>query len=402
MTSSRSRGWLPLAVLSLGAFTSVLNATQLSPVLKPIAGDLGVSEGATGQLATVSAMVGTLVALVAAPSMDRFSRRGWLQGQAAVLIAATLFSALAPSFAWLVAARVLAGLGGAVIMANCFTAAGELYADPRQRDRAVGIIVSATTVAIVAGLPILAQIEDVAGWRWAIAFPLLPLALLIVGARWLPTEEKRLSLDHREMVTGYRRVLGHRPTLGLLGGMAVFALAYVGWLTYFGAYVETDFAAGANTLSALFLVAGVAEMIANNLTPSLLCRVAPRRVFAVAAAIMAADLLATDALFTGLWTLFISIAVISVCAAALYIAGNALLLDALPNARGTVMALGSASVGGGAAVGSLIGGAALATFGGYADVYRLLGLLLPLAIVAVILGTRVRATEEPTARPAAA
>jgi predicted MFS family arabinose efflux permease len=402
MTRGQRRTWLPLTVLSLGAFTTVLNATQLSPLLKPIAGDLGVSEGAAGQLATVSAVVGTLVALLVAPWMDRFSRRRWLQGQAAALIVATLFSALAPTFAWLVAARVLAGLGGAVIMANCFTAVGELYPDAKRRDRAVGVIVTATTVAIVAGLPILAQIEAVAGWRWAVAFSLLPLTLLFVGARWLPVAPPPASAVHQDAGAGYRRVLGHRPTLGLLGAMGVFALAYVGWLTYFGAYAETDFGADANTLGALFLVAGAAEMVANNLTPPLLRRVSPRRIFAVATAIMAADLLATDALFSGLWTLFVSIAVLSVCAAALYIAGNALLLDALPGARGTVMALSSASVGGGAALGSLVGGAALATFGGYAAVYRLLGLLLSLGIVAMNVGRRGRALDEPVALPAPA
>lgn len=390
MAVSPSRSGVPLAVLSVGAFATALNATLLSPLLTPVARGLNVSESAAGQLATVSAIGGTLVALLVAPWMGRFSRRRWLQGQAAVLIVATIFSALAPSFAWLVAVRALAGLGGAVIMANCFTAASEFYPDAKQRDRAIGIIVSATTVAIVAGLPILAQIEAVASWRWAIAFLLLPLALLLVGACWLPAQQMPPRAAFRGASLGYRQVLGHIPTRGLLGAMLIFAIAYVGWLTYFGAYAESDFGATANTLSALFLVAGIAELVANLLTPALLQRVAPRRVFAVATIVMVADLLATDVLFTGLWTLFVSIVAISICAAVLYIAGNALLLDAMPSARATVMALGSAGIGAGAALGSLIGGGALALFGDYAMVYRLLGLLLSLAIVAIVLSARDR------------
>jgi predicted MFS family arabinose efflux permease len=402
MTSSRDRGWLPLTILSIGAFATVLNATQLSPLLKPIASDLDVSEGAAGQLATVSAIVGTVVALFAAPWMDRLSRRTWLGGQAAILIVATIASALAPTYAWLVAARVLAGLGGGVIMANCFTAVGEFYTDPKERDRAIGIIVSATTVAIVAGLPILAQIEDIAGWRWAMAFLLVPLSLLLAGTRWLPIEPKRPFTAHSENSASYRRILGDGPTAGVLGAMLIFAIAYIGWLTYFGAYAETDFGAGANTLGALFLVAGLAEMVANNLTPALMSRISPRRIFTIAAVIFAVALLATDVVFTAPWSLFVSIALISICAAALYVAGNALLLDALPSARGTVMALGSASIGGGAALGSLIGGGALSVFGDYADVYRLLGLLLPFAIVSLVVSTRVRGAGRPAAQTAGA
>jgi predicted MFS family arabinose efflux permease len=300
----------------------------------------------------------------------------------------------------LVVGRVVAGLGGALIMANCFTAAGELYTDPKQRGRALGIIVSATTVAIVIGLPILAQIEDVADWRWAVAFLLLPLALLFAGARYLPVERSPASIPHQD--ASFRRILGHRPTLGLLGAMAVWAIAYIGWLTYFGAYAETDFGANANTLSALFLVAGAAEMVANNVTPALLRRIAPRRVFAIATVIMAVDLVATGIVSTALWMLFVSVAVLSVCAAATYVSGNELLLDAIPPARGMVMALGSASIGAGSALGSLIGGGALAAFGDYADVYHHLGVLMPLAVVAMGLGACGRVAPKPTLQAAGA
>jgi MFS family permease len=97
-----------------------------------------------------------------------------------------------------------------------------------------------------------------------------------------------------------------------------------------------------------------------------------------------------------------SIALINNSAGARDVAGNALLLDALPSARGTVMALGSASIGGGAALGSLIGGGALSVFGDYADVYRLLGLLLPFAIVSLVVSTRVRGAGRPAAQTAGA
>jgi hypothetical protein len=92
---------------------------------------------------------------------------------------------------------------------------------------------------------------------------------------------------------------------------------------------------------------------------------------------MAADLMATGVICTGLWPLFLSIAVLSVCLAATYIAGTALLLDAIPSA-----------------LGSLIGGGALAVFGDYTDVYHLLGAVMLLALFSIGLGANVQVAPE--------
>jgi MFS family permease len=52
-------------------------------------------------------------------------------------------------------------------MANCLTGARELFLDPIWRNRAIGIIVSATTFAFVLGMPLATQIEAHFGWRLA-------------------------------------------------------------------------------------------------------------------------------------------------------------------------------------------------------------------------------------------
>src|SRR5262245_66588586 len=99
MTASRRQSGLPLAILSIGAFATVLNGYGLSPLLKSIASDLGVSESAAGQLGTISAIASTLAALLLAPWMDRIPQSRWLRGQAAILIGATIIAACATSFA---------------------------------------------------------------------------------------------------------------------------------------------------------------------------------------------------------------------------------------------------------------------------------------------------------------
>jgi predicted MFS family arabinose efflux permease len=196
------------------------------------------------------------------------------------------------------------------------------------------------------------------------------------------------------MMACYHRVLGHRPTAWLLLTMTIILLVYVGWLTYFGAYVEEDLGRGAHLLSALFLAAGAVELVANNLTPAALTRWSALRIFTAATVVWTAAMLLTGIEGGRLWPVFLAVAAINVGVAILYIVINALLLDSLPAERGAVMALSSASVSLGATLGALGGGLALTLFDSYAAVYRLLGLLLPLALLSLYLATSRRAASE--------
>lgn len=380
MWRSHAHGsWNVAGVLSAGAFVAVLNLTLLSPLLTAIASTFRVSEAAAGQLATVSSVVATLVAFGGSFVVDRFDTRTWLRFQASVLLIATFVCALAPSFAWLIAGRLLAGIGGAMILANCLAAAGELFPDPAHRDRVVGVIVSASTIAVIAGLPIVAQLSAHLGWRWAIASMAMPLTVLLAGTRWLPQHQRSGAPS---IQPGFAATLRHRQTFGMLALLLLFGLVYVGWLTYYGAYVERDFGQGANALSALFLVAGLAELLGNTIAPWLIQHIATRSLILALTGVFAVPLLLTNAsFFDRLWGQFLAASLISSSSAMLYIACNAGLLDTRPEARGRVMALASAFGGGGAALGALLGGLMLEALGSYAAMYRLLGSLLSLSVL---------------------
>src|SRR5690349_3326790 len=79
-------------VLAVGAFTTALNTTLMSPLLKPIGAEFGVSDWAAGQLGTVAGASAALAALAVAPWLDRSSRRRWLRLECLLLAAGTLLS----------------------------------------------------------------------------------------------------------------------------------------------------------------------------------------------------------------------------------------------------------------------------------------------------------------------
>jgi predicted MFS family arabinose efflux permease len=185
----------------------------------------------------------------------------------------------------------------------------------------------------------------------------------------------------------YRRVLGDAPTRWLLTTVGIFLLVYVGWLIYFGAYVVEELDAGADTLSAIFLVAGAVQLVANNLAPAALERWPAGRLFQLAVVAEAAALLLIATGIGGLWIVFAAVTAINVGGAVGYIVINSLLLQASTALRGSVMALSAASASLGSLLGTTLGGATLAAFG-YAAVYGLLGVVMPVAILTFALSAR--------------
>lgn len=387
-----TRAWLGLLVLSLGAGVTMLNLGVLSPLLQGISQEFGASEATTGQLATLSALVTVVASLVATPWMDRWSRRTWLRVESVILLIAITMSALAPSLGWLAAGRALAAIGSAVVMANCLVGARELFRDPLWRNRALGIIVSATTLAFVFGLPIFTQLEDRFNWRVAMASIALPTILLFAGTWVLPSgpAETRQKPHGPGFLSSFSAVVGDGRTRALLVVLGLTLGLYTGWLVYFGAYVDTVFAGSAGVLSALFFFSGITELAANNLTPPLLRRFDPVRVVYALLFSVGAALLLTGIVITTMPGAFVAAVVILNGTASAYIATNVLLLEQDPTHPGAVMSVASASAGIGNAIGPLVAGWALASTGSFEAAYRALGLLAPIAMAALWLGARRR------------
>lgn len=165
---------------------------------------------------------------------------------------------------------------------------------------------------------------------------------------------------------------------------------YSGWLVYFGAYVTEVFAASAVMLSALFFFSGLTEIAANNLTPPILRRVDAVRVLHVLLACSGTALLLTGIGITSIPGAFVAAVVVLNGTAAAYITSNALLLEGDHSHPGAVMSVASASIGIGNALGPFVVGTALASTGSFEAAYRVLGLLAPVAMAALWLGTRRR------------
>lgn len=164
----RGRPTLVVVALSIGTFSFV--TTELLPIgLLPLIGaDLDRSLSATGQLVTAYAVIVVLVSLPLTLLTRRVPKRMLLGTLLAVFAIAVLASAVAPSFEFLLAARIVTAVSQALFWSVVTSTAVGRF-PPERRARVIGALFIGSSLAPVVGLPIGTWIEQQAGWRAAFA-----------------------------------------------------------------------------------------------------------------------------------------------------------------------------------------------------------------------------------------
>ncbi|MGV9851315.1 MFS transporter [Streptomyces sp. NPDC003442] len=178
-----------MAPLLIGSVLNPVNSTMIATGLVAIGHDFGVGAARTAWL--VASLY--LASAVAQPAMGRLAdllgpRRVFLSGLL-VVCAAGLVGALAPAFGWLIASRVLLGIGtSAAYPAAMALLRAQSFATGRETPRPVLGRLSLAALGSAAVGPVLGGVlTATAGWR-AIFAVNVPLALIgiVLALLWLP------------------------------------------------------------------------------------------------------------------------------------------------------------------------------------------------------------------------
>ncbi|HEY1644347.1 MAG TPA: MFS transporter [Streptosporangiaceae bacterium] len=174
-----ARGRWVLAATVLGTSMAFLDSTVVNVALPDIGTDLGASLG--GLQWTVSGYTLALAGLILLGGSlgDRLGRRKvFLIGVVWFALASALCG-LSPQIGILIAARVLQGVGGALLTPGSLAIIQASF-DPDDRPRAVGAWSGLGGVAGAAGPLLGGWLVQVAGWQW-VFFLNLPLAAVVIA-----------------------------------------------------------------------------------------------------------------------------------------------------------------------------------------------------------------------------
>jgi MFS transporter, DHA1 family, inner membrane transport protein len=160
-------------ILALAAASFGIGTTEfvIMGLLPEVARDFGVSIPQAGYLVTGYAMGVVIGAPIVAIATARLPRKTALLALMGVFIIGNLGCALAPTYALLMAARILTAFAHGAFFGIGAVVARDLVPSER-RTRAVALMFAGLTLANVLGVPLGTALGQAAGWRstfWAVA-----------------------------------------------------------------------------------------------------------------------------------------------------------------------------------------------------------------------------------------
>jgi EmrB/QacA subfamily drug resistance transporter len=203
---------LALFALTLGVFLVTLNVTVVVVALPSLQADLHIRSDEAAWVIDAYNLVGASLLLCAGFLADRFGRKRMLcTGYAAFAIGALLCT-LAPGGGWLIAFRVLMAVGGTALTPTSLSIVANLYPEPRERARAIGLWGISSGLGTGLGPIVGGALTDSLGWRSVFAANavagVVALAIVIrVVPRSRSAVARRIDLAGQLLVSGFLATL---------------------------------------------------------------------------------------------------------------------------------------------------------------------------------------------------
>lgn len=192
--------WGPVLALALGMLAVTSEMAMSSVVLPEIGRAFEVSSIATAWVLLAFALPMGAIAVPAGRWADGADTRAVFMLSMLGLTATTLLAAFAPNFELLIAARVLQGLTGGLIMSIYMTVVMSSVL-PKQRGRAMSLIVLMMTLGGMSGAAVSGVVAGAFGWREVFLLKLVLLApVLWTGWRTIPGNGRGLPLPGRTLL----------------------------------------------------------------------------------------------------------------------------------------------------------------------------------------------------------
>ena len=239
------RRWLALYVLCLGDLMIVLDGTIVNVALPSIRDDLGFSQTSLAWVVNAYLLTFGGFLLLGGRLGDLFGHRRMFLSGIGLFTAASLACGVASSQEFLIAARAVQGLGGAVVSAVALSLLMMLFTEQADRAKAMGVFGFVLSGGGVVGVLAGGILTDLLSWNWIFLVNLpIGIAVFLLTLRLLPADGEAMAtgrVDYAGAITvtgalmlavyaivnGNEQGWGSAQTLGTLGAAVALMVVFL-------------------------------------------------------------------------------------------------------------------------------------------------------------------------------
>jgi predicted MFS family arabinose efflux permease len=262
----RTSPYLVVFALWLLVFSASSQIMIISPILPRIGEELDIADSLLGTLVSAYSLMVGVFAVISGPVSDKIGRRRILLLGTGIMTVSLILHAFIIDYYSFLAVRVVSGIAGGVLSGSAVSYVGDFFPYNR-RGWATGWIMSGAAFGQIFGIPIGVVLAGGYGFRtpFYMFAATMALTFLLIYFR-IPQPDVKLSegaLTLRKAVRDYGAML-RRPDVA--AASFAFFLMFLGvslFVVYMPTWLEQERGGSANGIAMLFLVGGIANVLAG-------------------------------------------------------------------------------------------------------------------------------------------
>ncbi len=386
MSPHRSPPQLIVFALWLLVFSATSQIMIISPILPEIGEELEIADAVLGTLVSAYSVMVGVFAIISGPISDRVGRRRILLLGTGIMAVALTCHHFVLGYRSFLAVRIFAGMAGGVLSGAAVAYVGD-YFPYNRRGWATGWVMSGSAFGQIAGIPIGKLLAGSFGFRAPFylfaAGMITTFVLIFLKVPQPDVKRSESALTVGGAVSDYWAMLRRKEIASAAVAFFMMFLGVSFYIVFLPTWLERSIGAEPGEIALMFMVGGVANVMAGPQAGKLSDRIGRKRIILMSCVGLSIAMSLTTVLTVDVWVAY-PLFFVTMILIAMRISPFSAMLTALvtDERRGSLMSLTIALGQVGFAVGAAMTGPIFATHGYASNTY--LGAVFVLAMGLIV------------------